>query len=250
MSTYAAELDGILAKLASLKDLAERPGSAGEAAAATAAIQRLLFVYNLTMADVPNKGEEFVDRGFHVDGDLNASEQRWKSWLLAAVARANFCRIISRHRTWEDNARVVGRIANVRVVIEMYQYLEANAKRQCLGAWKLQQACRFADEPSQSRALFNRGFYVSYVHVISDRLMAQVKSSTQEAGAKGSALVVQLDREVDAALERFHPTAVKSRESKRRISVSADGMAAGHGAAKSVNLDKQVHGSEQVALTG
>ena len=176
-----SDLDKILARLANLKDLAQRTDSAGEAAAAAARIQRLLFTYNLTMADVPEKGEEFVDEGFHVEGDPRASHQRWKSWLLGVVARANFCRGINRHRAWEDNAHVVGRPANVRVVIETYKYLEANAKRQCLQAWKLYERDHYG-----GRAIFYRGFFVEYVRVVNDRLQSQVKESTQEAGANGN----------------------------------------------------------------
>jgi hypothetical protein len=239
-----SDLDKILARLANLKDLAQRTDSAGEAAAAAAGIQRLLFTYNLTMADVPEKGEEFVDEGFHVEGDPRASQQRWKSWLLGVVARANFCRSINRHRVWEDNAHVVGRPANVRVVIETYKYLEANAKRQCLQAWKLYERDHYG-----GRAIFNRGFFVEYVRVVNDRLQSQVKESTREAGANGSALVVQLNREVAAALERFYPDLRSPGESNRRISVSAEGMAAGYAAGKSVNLDKQVESSDLLALT-
>jgi hypothetical protein len=71
-----SDLDKILARLANLKDLAQRTDSAGEAAAAAAGIQRLLFTYNLTMTDVPEKGEESVDEGFHVEGDPRASQQQ------------------------------------------------------------------------------------------------------------------------------------------------------------------------------
>jgi hypothetical protein len=90
---------------------------------------------------------------------------------------------------------------------------------------------------------------VEFVRVVNDRLQSQVKESTQEAGANGSALVVQLNREVAAALERFYPDLRNPGESNRPISVSAEGMAAGYATGKSVNLDKQVESSDLLALT-
>jgi hypothetical protein len=239
------DLDSILAKLASLKDLAERPGSAGEAAAATAAIQRLLFTHNLTMADVPNKGDEYIEQRFDV-ADLNAKAQRWKRDLLQVVAEANFCRIawFRRSEFWKaSDAVVVGREANVAVFLGLYEYLETEAKRQCRAAFKAAAAGWYAD-----RAFFNQSFYCGFVETIHDRLQAQRKESTAEAGERGTALVVQAKRELDDAFARFFP--ITQTVKSKAIGVAASACDVGCDAGRNVNLDKQVSGSEQVALTG
>lgn len=245
MQNGTTAIDSILAKLASLKDLAERPGSAGEAAAATAAIQRLLFTYNLTMADVPNRGEEFIEQLFGV-ANLNAKAQRWKRDLLQVVAEENFCRIAWFRRTefWDGNdAVVVGREPNVAVFLGTYEFLETEAKRQCRAAFKSVAAGWYAD-----RAFFNQSFFCGFVETIHDRLQAQRKESTAEAGERGTALVVQAKRELDDAFARFCPRTSAVKSEVIRVAASAYGV--GCNAGRNVNLDKQVPGSEQVALSG
>lgn len=241
------DLESILAKLSDLQHLANNAGTEGEAAAAAAAVQRLLFKYNLSMADIGEKGEAgraFERSDFTIGGDLNASTNKWKAHLLAVICAANFCGCVQRgsSRTrWssadeepEPNATVVGRPANIPVALGMFEYLEKEARRQCNVAYK--KYGRFLLDTPRGR--FNRSFYFGFIDVVRERLAAQRRNSVAEAGTRGSALVEQSDKEVAAAVAKFFPYVRDVRH--RATHVDTEVLTLGRKAGSNVNLDKQV----------
>jgi len=235
------DLDAIMLKLANLKELADKPGTAGEAAAAAAAIQRLLFKYNLTMSDLKDKDDlqnPFVNNTMSFRSSIRDPDNAWKAMLLGVVARNNFCRVILLMNG--KSAAIVGRTANVAVVEGMYDYLYYEALRLRKDQYTIHRnlhGTKYGDA-----SLWARSFYVGFCETMNSRFVEQNKQDEKESGSKGSALVIQSQRELLNALAKFYPHAAKVGIAS--ISTSERGRQAGNNAGNKVNLGKQVSGGD------
>src|SRR5579872_6934129 len=85
----------ISAKIQALLNLRDNPGTPGEAAAAAAAVERLLLRWNLTEHELaPNEQPESIDKttvGFY---EAEKWQRSMHETLLHIVAKNNFCRYI------------------------------------------------------------------------------------------------------------------------------------------------------------
>src|SRR4051812_4255385 len=91
--TQQKHLTAILDKIARLKGLAQRPGTPEEAAAALAAIQRLMIRHNLDQQQIDAAGRH-DERGFEKeDVDLGAA-MNWRRVLLQGICKYTFCDVV------------------------------------------------------------------------------------------------------------------------------------------------------------
>ena len=195
------------------------------------------------MSDVGDKQESnpFQRTDFVIQGDTHVTQNAWKASLLESICRANFC-VSVRLQTPKGNkyqqvpnATVVGRSVNVVVVIGLFQYLEAEARRLEKNAWRIQK-----DSFHGARFLFAKSWFAGFCNTVNVRLQAEQRQSVRDNGERGSALVVQSEKEVKLALDGFFG-ANNLKDSRRRASrVATVAYEAGSAAGRNVNLNKQI----------
>lgn len=247
----------ILDKLAALKNLRDNPGSPGEAAAAAAALQRLLFKHNLRLADVERHEvkeaarEDYTRESFDLGQRQDDTNGNWRKTLMFVLCDVNFCRYI-RH----GNGRkitIIGRQHNITIVKAMFEYLVREIKRLTIRDWR----AAFPDTYGQlnntaTEFSWKRSYREGAVSTVQGRLYAQLREDTVEAdtsqtvtnteGQKvgsGTALVVQSRKEVEDAVTKFFPN-LKSGRGYGGGSKDLDAYHTGRKAGKEVNLNKQV----------
>lgn len=128
----STEKDKILAKLRKLMNLKENAaaiGNEGEAAAAAAGISRLLYMYNLTEADIPE--QERIDNPI-VSEDIPFKPEvqggQWYELLVNCVCEFNLCTALvtstyKKSRYTKDKFNIVGRQKNVEIVLYLISFL-------------------------------------------------------------------------------------------------------------------------------
>lgn len=126
------EKEKILAKLRKLMNLKENAaaiGNEGEAAAAAAGISRLLYMYNLTEADIPE--QERIDNPI-VSEDIPFKPEvqggQWYELLVNCVSEFNLCTTLvtytyKKKRCCKDRFNIVGRQKNVEIVLYLISFL-------------------------------------------------------------------------------------------------------------------------------
>lgn len=241
----------ILDKIASLINLKENPGTPGEAAAAAAALQRLLFKHNLAEEDVrlhatstKQVAEEYIHEMYDVGQKQGDTNGNWKHQLLFVICKNNFCGYVSGHQS--RRGHIVGQKHNVVVVKAMFEYLVKEIKRLTIKEWR----AAFPDTYGQlnnTKVEFSwkRSFREGAVAVIAQRLAAERREDLKEAGEKGAALVVQKDKELKDAITK-HIGETKAGRSGGG-SVLAGAYSAGKEAGRNINLNKQVGGGSSVS---
>src|SRR5690606_19113532 len=103
-----------------IKALIERPSTEGEAAAAMAALQKLMLKHNLTQFDIDAAGQEQGNGYLHEEFNLGTT-MSWRKHLINAIARATFCDVVFPPKG--ATRFLIGEEHNLIVVREMYEYL-------------------------------------------------------------------------------------------------------------------------------
>jgi len=177
-----------------------------EASLALEKAQALLLKHNLDMAAVAVTESPEPDSDRAMINEIVEFDiwQPWRPRLLNTIARRQFCHVI---RTGDKEAHILGKCANVRVVVEMYNWVEP-------------QVIRLADKSG-----YKRGDKTSYIGGIIDTIARQLDIGRREFEAKPEchALVVNIQGESDRWYRQCFPNAVS-----RRVSIS-NGSAYSHG---------------------
>lgn len=227
-----ADLSNVMTKLANLKALASQPGTADEAAAALAAIQRLMMRHDISEVELASIGEAEREPVAQEDYDLGSS-YTWRKILLVTLAKSGNCQVMFAARG--SGAHIFGRKHNTAVVIGMYEYLIQAINRLADEGWS--RADLYTKRTEHARGWKN-AFRVGATKTICERIDAQRKEVVASEG--GSALVVADDAAARSALVKAFPQS-RSRTA-RAAGNSADGVAAGVVAGGGVSLDGQVGG--------
>lgn len=228
MAEKQPDLSAIMDKIAHLKALEERPGTPEEAANATAAIQRLMFRYNLDQAMVDSATRQASGAYGRMGLDLG-SIAPWRRELFSKVCEFNFAKPIYASLT-SPTVSVVGQKHNIITVIGMYDFLQTTIQRLADEDYE--------DQPVQMRGGKTRhefSFGTGAAQSVIDRLQAQWDASRSSANNE-TGLVVLTD-ELDAAFTDFYPDIrYASHEAEIDYLAFANGVKAGD----TINLAKQV----------
>jgi DNA-binding transcriptional MocR family regulator len=231
--TQEKNLKQILDKIARLKGLADRPGTPEEAAAALAAIQRLMLKHNLDQqqVDLADRNDE---RGFEKEPfDLGAA-MNWRRTLLQAIAKYTFCDVVFNHSG--RGAHIIGERHNIEIVKGMYDYLVGEVMRLADVGWN----DLSATEQSFSKIRrWKNAFRIGAGATLRQRLQEQFDAQKQAEGEEAvNALVVVKDAALAQAVKDFFP---KTRLSSTRSSLSdLHGYEAGQLAGLGINLASQI----------
>lgn len=236
-SATHSDLAPILDKIARLKGLAERPGTPEEAAAATAAISRLMLRYNLSEMQVDAAGRNDRQGFDNTDYDLGAS-MMWRKNLMSRIARYSFCEAIFDHKG--RGVHIVGERHNVQIVTGLFEYLTEAIMRLADEGWDALDS--FEKSYNNARG-WKHAFRTGAGQTVGERLEEQYRQHKAEAQAEDSqtgALVIVKDKELAEAVRKFYP---RLRNSSSRASFSnGSGLAAGQAAGRQINLASQIGG--------
>lgn len=235
MSMNNPELDRIVAKIQRLKALAGNNTNTNEAAQAAAAVQNLMFKYNLTELDVVMPIEDDIKNYERVDYDVlgrAGSNKRWRANLIHAVAKFNFCRVINITNTY--NVAIIGKPANIEVCLYLFEYLAAEIVRLC-----------DVERAKDIRNMFingtewNMAFGQGAVSAIYDTLKAQ-QEQDKAANGSGTAMVLQSDIKLTTAVDRLFGNTVKGKTKYVRTDVFNKGYEEG----QKINISKGITGTD------
>jgi hypothetical protein len=222
------DLTAILDRIAHLKALEERPGTPEEAAAATAAIQRLMFRYNLDEMAVNSATRKASGAYGRIMIDIG-SVSPWRRDLIAGVCQYNFAKMVY-HGIMNPTVSLVGQRHNLEVVVGLYDYLQSTIERLIKE--------EFADMPIQIRGsftVFSFSFGSGATNAVIDRLREQWEQSRQAENNETG--LVLLDDELKVAFDDFFPNLTSVDTS---MSLNYDALMAGVVAGSKINLAKQV----------
>jgi hypothetical protein len=207
-------------RLRNLKTLSEQGATEGESLAAAAALQRLLFKHNLSLADVSTDEPSAYEREDYGMGVTRGSS-RWQWILLHVVAKANFCQAVAKANASTRRSSLIGEPHNLEITKALFEYLRREALRLC---------------PKGQGPAFRRSFFVGFAARVGARLKAQQQEDAVTYTG-GSALVVAKERDLALAVRGFYSNLGKGRSA----SVSnAEGYYAGQRAGAGVNLSRSI----------
>lgn len=216
----------------------------GEAAAATAKLQELLFKYNIDIkdVDVDRPDSERLEGYTRERVDIKFAES-WRRNLLHGIATANLCTTVYTQGTplmW-----IVGTKANVDAVWMMYEYVSTAAIRMAHKAWR-DEAKSMKEEGWTPRGgnAWVRSFLVGAANEVVGRLHA--KKREMMADTTTTALVVATDELLREAMAKYFGQLGKGRRSSHQLNGRA--YDAGRRAGSSIGLEPQVGGSNGKAL--
>lgn len=194
-----------------------------EAASALEKAQELLLRHNLTEQQVRAQAdgtEALRQRVGMQDVDV-AAGFKWRASLLAAIARTNLCRVVLSDEGDRGTVHVFGKQDNVRVVLDMWQWVTDQLERLGFvalrdymqppqqGGWDFNDDGSVTRKPwrpkgDESEYLFLAGFYRAAVKRIEYRLESAMRRFERES-EQTRALVVVSGREVGDAVRRVFP---------------------------------------------
>jgi hypothetical protein len=235
-ATHTTEtLKPILDKIAKLKTLADKPGTPEEAAAAVAAIQRLMTRYSLTAMQVEGASRN-DERGFDKTRYNLGGNNGWRSALMNRIAKYTFCTAVFDHAG--AGCYIVGEEHNVVAVTGMYEYLVGEIMRLADLGWDT-----FPMQSYTSVRRWKNAFKVGAADAVADRLKEQYDAHLAERQAEDSqtsALVVVKNDALAKAVRQFFP---QSRNINMKAGYSdIAGRAAGERAGRGINLADQIAG--------
>lgn len=156
-----------------------------EASRAMEKAQDLLIKYNLDMASIEDKtvkGEDeatLINEVVDFDGPVT-----WGRTLLTVIANRNFCHSIK----CAEGIHILGRKANVRAVVSMFNWLEP-------------QIIRIAAKSPYVR-MEKKSYILGMIHTIGQNLTANMEKHT---ATETRALIVTVQGEVDTWYKREYP---------------------------------------------
>lgn len=222
-----------LDKIARLKELAARPGTAAEAAAATKAIHRLMLKFGISELEVEKANVDqsvgYENERYSVGGNNN-----WRKTLFNAVSEYMFCRSVF---DWKgEGVSVVGRRENIIVAKSMYEYLVGEIDRLADVGSTDPMVRMMVNAGMTTNRRWKGSFRTGAAYEMASRLKTLRKENVEAENA--SALVVVEQDALNKAFREYHPD-VKNTTSKAGISDSM-GLHAGRNAAKGINLASQL----------
>ena len=236
-----------LRKMMCLKESAQSIGNEGEAAAAAAAITRLLITYNLSETDIPT--EERIENPIvaeEIPFRPEVSSGEWYSSLISVVCHYNMCRLLiistrkENGRLSRDKFQIVGRKKNVEVVLFLVSFLSSKfyqiGKRE-YPAYKEECQLRHGCAP-KSLAMYMRSYLCGCVSGLNDKFLSEKRQLQLECDI--TALAVSSKAEIDEFLKDVKIS--KSRESKQ----SVDSISAGRGykTGRNIEINKGVYAGD------
>lgn len=260
MEMSNAAWESLKNKLANLKNLAENPSTPGEAAAAAAGLQRLLFKHNLSLEDIKVADKDATGDYSRNEFDIGVTygnvESRWKYDLLRIVASVNFCKVFHYSGTVKK-AMIIGETHNVIMVTGMYEYLRDEIQRLIKRDIKIARQTP-GTVPEQGFA-WSYSYRTAAISQISFRLWEQRREDVAEAekatsdkmrgsdsvsgSGSGSALVIQKDKTLSNAVAKLVGR-TKASKTRGHSSFNVSASLAGRLAGKEVSLNRQVGGSK------
>lgn len=227
------DMQGIMRKLANMKKLAERPGTPEEAAAALAAIQKLMTKWSITEAELIAAGE--IEAGATIHEEMTVgSNLQWRKVVMQALAHANNCAIV--FAASGPGCHVFGKEHNVAVTTGMFEYLVQAINRLANDGWQDSSARQI--DPSAKRT-WKHSFRVGAGTTIAKRIRLQAAEARHDAG-KANALMVADKSEADLMMKEMFGRTRSSRTNMQHR--SAEGARSGAAAGGKVSLHGQVHG--------
>lgn len=224
-----SDIKGILNKLADMKRLSERPGTPGEAAAAVAAMQRLMEKHNVTQAELEAAGTIEKGTPIHEKYDIGATLE-WRRALLSALAGANNCAALYDRKSI---IHLFGKEEGIAVTTAMFEYLVLSINRLADSGWE--ESHEAMVYPGAQRS-WKHAFRVGAALTIAKRIREQAQKSRGEAGRSGEIMVADL---TDA--ERLMNKLFRTQSTRRSMKTSSSrGQYAGREAGNGVNLDSQI----------
>lgn len=222
--------DSILNKIQKLLNMTtERGCTQPEAENAAAQVQRLLFKYKLSMAEVEaadpdEKQVNHITEQSQFTG-IKKNEGRWRSTLAHKVARYNFCNCLQSHRGL--SVYFIGTETDIEVVKELYFWIIEQLEELC------RQALMDYEGPDRAPT-FRRAFFESAVMTIGNRLYRE-REALKEESEMSTALVLKTDEMLKGYMDRYYP---KLRHARFSSTSSWDGSQAGHAAGEQVNINR------------
>lgn len=227
-------------KLAKLLRLAEKAGTAEEAAAAAGKAAELALQYGIDLNSVDPDSNPKVN-----EEELEDSVDNWEIRLAGAVAKLNAARVIVWTRNGEHKIRFCGRNACAISSRLMHEYLTSTVLR-----LNRQAALKRKGTTSAERRRFREAFRVGAMNTLCDRLYERYEQLRAEgmanSGGTGSALVVAgfFDQEAAALDDFVKKNYPNLRSSQFRTSArDLNGLAQGMAAARDISLNRQTTGT-------
>lgn len=272
-STLNDQMNEIRARIAKLNALKEGAKSEGEAAAAAAAISRLLFKHNIDMADIPDIEELYEEPFTAEEWDLRPKRSKnqsnnkpsydavgWREQLVFVIAKYNFCkiiRLISQGPSMKKNGEVrkngaakssgfigiVGQPTNVEVVKALYKYLENEIIVATRNAWKVEKDLN----PFTNENDWKRSYRYGIVTTILARFEAGRRNDIADDEERGNALVIVKEKKLNDAFNAAFTSSGSAKPPARNL--SWNGYAGGQERGKTMKIQHEF-GNNRLALTG
>lgn len=181
----------ILSLLAKLKAMSLDKTTVEESALAAQRMQELSTKYNIELAELdtydPEDLSEIVEGTCYTEKGVQI--QTWKIHLAMAIARNNFCKIVSnpgnRYYKIKSSVTVVGNVDNTRIVRYMFAAI-SNA---------VESACRWHMRAGYGKGKrWSNSFKIGAVNVVAMRLTEATQSVRK---VTSTTVLVRIDRESD-----------------------------------------------------
>ncbi|MCA9831539.1 MAG: DUF2786 domain-containing protein [Dehalococcoidia bacterium] len=249
--TAPDRMQSVIAAL--LAKTVENGCSEQEAASALEKAQELLLRYNLSAEEVQTRadGHEALQRRVGQQDVEVAGGFKWRASLLAAIARANLCRVVLSDEGERGTIHVFGKQENVRVVLDMWTWVAEQLERLAFGSlrdymqptqqarWDFHADGSVTPRPwtpkgDEDEAIYLAGFYRAAVKRIDQRLETAMRRFQAES-EQTRALVVSSGRELSEAVRRIFPQLARW---SGMPNYGRDGMKAGARAGDRVKLTR------------
>lgn len=238
--------ENIIEQLRKVKRLADNAGTEGEAAAAAAAMARLLSKYNLEISEIDLNAEASETVEENIFGHKNSSQ--WRTLLMHYVAKYNFCTTLTSTRYITVNGRLenarcsilIGQKHNREVAEFLFRTLEAAVER-------------LANEHGYARASMRRGvgrsslsprksFITGAVRTIGERLAVEWQQFQAPEGVKNDKALVLVDKNRNALATYLVVHYPKLGKGPKQRDVNAAAYAHGRQAGHEVGIHRGVAG--------
>lgn len=252
METNNQKLDEVKAKLRKLQNLyqgAKEINSEGEAAAAAAAIQRLLLEYNLTMDSIGVEPEKNAMTSEDWSGYTYKSIGGWwEQKLVSVLCKYNMCKCFIYGSSYKRLA-IVGTKENMEMVKWLREFLSEKYVALSKESYKVYlKSCEqnyWATPMSKDK--YQRSFLVGCCHGLEDKLCKEREEDKrdEQIGAQVTALVVRTDAAINKYVEEHWGKTGTTKAGSREHFDSA--RAAGYTAGQNTDIHRPISGTRAAA---
>lgn len=261
METNNQKLDEVKAKLRKLQNLyqgAKEINSEGEAAAAAAAIQRLLLEYNLTMESIGVEPEKNAMTSEDWSGYTYKSIGGWwEQKLVSVLCKYNMCKCFIYGSSYKRLA-IVGTKENMEMVKWLRGFLSEKyvaLSKESYAKYIKDRKERIANgnpkwedfESPMSKDKYQRSFLVGCCHGLEDKLRKEREEDKRDAqiGAQVTALVLRTDTAINKWVEDNWGKTGTTKAGSREHFDSA--RAAGYTAGQNTDIHRPISGTRAAA---